>query len=85
MRSRGRAGDAQAADRPPILGVMKTFLTVLIALLMFATLGVLIAGMVGLVRGGGDPRRSNKLMQWRVILQGAALLLFALLMTLLRS
>jgi Hypoxia induced protein conserved region len=66
-------------------GQMKTFLTVLIALLMFATLGVLIAGMVGLVRGGGDPRRSNKLMQWRIILQGAALLLFALLMTLLRS
>ena len=66
-------------------GQMKTLLTVLIALLMFATLGVLIAGMVGLVRGGGDPRRSNKLMQWRIILQGAALLLFALLMTLLRS
>lgn len=64
---------------------MKTFLTVLIVLLMFATLGVLIAGMVGLVRGGGDPRRSNNLMRWRVILQGAALLLFALLMTLLRS
>jgi Hypoxia induced protein conserved region len=64
---------------------MKTFLTVLIVLLMFATLGVLIAGMVGLVRGGGDPRRSNKLMRWRVILQGAALLLFALLMSLLRS
>ena len=54
-------------------GQMKTFLTVLIALLMFATLGVLIAGMVGLVRGGGDPRRSNKLMQWRIILQGASI------------
>lgn len=55
-------------------------------LLMLATLGVLIAGMVGLVRGGGgDRRRSNVLMRWRVILQGAALLLFALLMSLLRS
>ena len=64
---------------------MKGFLTVLIALLMLATLGVLIAGMVGLVRGGGDPRRSNTLMRWRVILQGAAILLFALLMSLLRS
>ena len=40
---------------------------------------------VGLVRGGGNPARSNQLMRWRVILQGAALLLFALLMTLLRS
>jgi hypothetical protein len=32
-----------------------------------------------------DPRRSNKLMQWRVLLQGAAILLFIILMTLLRS
>ena len=52
---------------------------------MFATLGVLFAGLFGLVRGGGNPTRSNQLMRWRVILQGAALLLFALLMTLLRS
>lgn len=58
---------------------------VLVAALMLATVGVLIAGMVGLVRGGGDPRRSNQLMRWRVILQAAALLLFALLMSLMRS
>lgn len=64
---------------------MKTFLIIIVALLMVATLGVLIAGMVGLVRGGGDPRRSNQLMRWRVILQAAALLLFALLMSLIRS
>lgn len=64
---------------------MKTFLVILIGILMLATLGVLFAGLLGLVRGGGDPHRSNRLMQWRVILQGAALLLFALLMTLLRS
>ena len=64
---------------------MKTFLTLLIGLLMFATLGVLFAGLFGLVRGGGDPQRSNVLMRWRIILQGAALLLFALLMALLRS
>jgi hypothetical protein len=64
---------------------MKTFLTVMIGLLMIATLGVLVAGMIGLVRGGGDPARSNRLMRWRVLLQGAALLLFALLMSLLRS
>ena len=64
---------------------VKTFLAILVALLMFATLGVLFAGFFGLVRGGGDPARSNRLMRWRVILQGAALLLFALLMTLLKS
>ena len=64
---------------------VKTFLTILVALLMLGTLGVLFAGLFGLVRGGGNPARSNRLMRWRVILQGAALLLFALLMTLLRS
>lgn len=63
----------------------KTFLIIMVVLLMLATVGVLIAGMVGLVRGGGDPRKSNRLMRWRVILQAAALLLFALLMTLIRS
>ena len=64
---------------------MKTFLTILVVLLMFATLGVLFAGLIGLARGGGNPARSNQLMRWRVILQAGALLLFALLMTLLRS
>ncbi len=64
--------------------VMHSFLAVLVGILMLATLGVLIAGMVGLVREG-DPRRSNKLMQWRVLLQGAAILLFIILMSLLRS
>lgn len=64
---------------------VKTFLAILVALLMFGTLGVLFAGLLGLVRGDGNPARSNQLMRWRIILQGAALLLFALLMTLLRS
>ncbi|HXT77980.1 MAG TPA: twin transmembrane helix small protein [Acetobacteraceae bacterium] len=61
---------------------MHGLLIVLIVILMFATLGVLLAGMVGMVRGG-DPARSNQLMRWRVMLQGAALLLLALLMMLL--
>ena len=62
---------------------MIIFLTVLLALAMAGVLGVLFAGLLGVVRGGGDPRRSNALMRWRVILQGAALLLFMLLMSLL--
>ena len=66
------------------MSAVKTFLTILIVLLMVGTLGVLFAGLFGLVRGS-DPARSNQLMRWRVVLQGAALLLFALLMTLLRS
>ncbi len=63
---------------------MITFLTILVALGMLATLGTLFAGMIGLTRGDGSPQRSNKLMQWRVILQGVTLVLFALLLLLLR-
>ena len=64
---------------------MKTVLTVLVALGMLATLGILLAGMLGISGSQAGSARSNRLMRWRVILQGAALLLFALLMTLLRS
>lgn len=64
---------------------MKTLLIILIGLLMFATLGVLVAGLVGLVRGGGDPHKSNRLMRYRVLLQAGALLLFVILLSLLRS
>lgn len=63
---------------------MRTFIIILLVLVMLGVLGVLFAGIVSLVRGGGDPKRSNRLMRWRVILQGAALLLLAVLMTLLR-
>ena len=58
---------------------------ILVGLMMAATVGVLFAGLVGVVRGGGNPARSNQLMRWRVILQGAALLLFILMMSLLRG
>jgi len=63
---------------------MHTFLTVLIGILLLATLGVLIAGVVGMIREQ-DPARSNQLMRWRVILQATAILLFVIMMTLLRS
>ena len=64
---------------------MKTFMMILVGISMLATLGVLLAGMFGLVGGGGNPRRSNRLMQWRVALQALSLLLFILLLSLLRS
>jgi hypothetical protein len=63
---------------------MHAFLTVLIGILLLATLGVLLAGTIGMARGV-DPRRSNKLMQWRVALQASALLLLIIMMTMLRS
>lgn len=64
---------------------MKTVLIVLVVLGLAGTLGVLLAGVLGLARGGGDPRRSNQLMRWRVIMQAVTLLLLLLLMALLRS
>jgi hypothetical protein len=79
---------AAALARPPPLSapgkegyisVMESFLTILIPIAMLATLVVLGFGVVQMIRGG-DPRRSNKLMQYRVIFQGLALLLFAILM-----
>jgi len=70
------------ASIPNYVGMI-IFLTILVALSMLATLGTLFAGMLGMVKGDGTPRRSNKLMQWRVILQGVTLALFALLLSLL--
>ena len=64
---------------------MKTVLIVLMVLCMLAVLGTLFAGLINLVRPNHDPRRSNTLMRWRVVLQGAALLVFALLLGLYRS
>jgi hypothetical protein len=63
---------------------MHTFFTVLMGILLLSVLGVLVTGMVGMARGV-DPRRSNRLMQWRIVLQAAAILLFAIMMSLLRS
>ena len=49
-----------------------------------ATLGVMLAGMLGLVRSDGNAGRSNTLMRWRVVLQGVTLALFALLLLVMR-
>ena len=63
---------------------MQAALTVLVVLAMVGTVGVLFAGLLGLARGGENPRRSNALMRWRVVLQGAAVVLFVALLMLLR-
>jgi hypothetical protein len=63
---------------------MKTFFTVLLVLALIATLGVLLVGVVGMIRGG-DPRRSNKMMRMRVVMQGVALAILAVLMLLVKS
>jgi hypothetical protein len=73
----GGAG-AQSAEIPYV-GGMTRFLFILLMIVMLAVLGVLGAGMLGVVRGG-DARRSNALMRWRVLLQGLAILIFVLLL-----
>jgi hypothetical protein len=62
---------------------MERFLPILIVLAMLATLAVLGLGLLSMARGD-SARRSNKLMQSRVLLQGVALLLFVLFMWLFR-
>ena len=68
---------------------MEFVVPILVVLAMLAALGVLFMGVISMARRGPDGgvargMRSNKLMQWRVILQGVALLLFALFMLLYR-
>ncbi len=58
---------------------MEHFLPILIFLVMLATVGVLLFGIVSMAKGG-SPMRSNKLMQWRVLLQFGALILFVIFM-----
>ena len=52
---------------------------ILAGIAMLVTLGVLFSGLITMARGGEFNRKhSNKLMRWRVIAQGVALLLFAI-------
>lgn len=44
----------------------------------FATLAVVLIGVVNMSRKGHDPRTSNKLMRWRIILQAIAVALIML-------
>ena len=58
---------------------MHNVFVVLMLLAATAVLGVLVVGIVGMLQGGEfNKKYGNKLMQARVILQGLALLLFAL-------
>ncbi len=56
---------------------MSTFLPCLTIIAMIATGGVLVWGLVDMVRGRSDRKQSTKLMRYRVLLQGAALVLFS--------
>ena len=64
---------------------MTTVLTILVVLAMVGTVGMLIAGLVGVARGSPDPARSNRFMRYRVIFQGVTVLLFVVLLSLMRA
>jgi hypothetical protein len=59
---------------------VQTVLTVLLVITMLGVVATLIAGVGGMVKGMDNPRRSNRLMQLRVLLQGLAILIVAILL-----
>ena len=56
---------------------MEALFPFIIVLGLLAVLAVLFMGVTQLFRGG-DPRRSNRLMRWRVILQLGVIVLIVL-------
>ena len=58
---------------------MNVFLTILLVLAMLGVLAALGIGVFTMLKGG-NPRRSNKMMQLRVVMQAAALAILAILM-----
>jgi len=62
---------------------MSTVFNVLLAVALAATLAVLLTGVYGMARGGEFNRKyGNKLMRWRVALQGCAILILVAAMLL---
>ena len=60
---------------------MDAFLPFLMGFAMFATLIILVVGLIGFARNGPFYKKhANNLMRARVIGQGVALILFALIM-----
>jgi hypothetical protein len=62
---------------------MSGFLVPLLIVAMLATLGVLFFGIITMARGGDfNLKYGNKIMRTRIVLQGVALLIFAIIMVL---
>lgn len=59
---------------------MSTILSIALAVMLVLVAGVLLMGVGSMARGGEFNRRNaNKLMRWRVILQGVAVVIILLL------
>ena len=53
----------------------------LVGLALFATLAILVTGIVTMIRGGNfNAKHSNTLMRWRVFAQGVTVALFVLML-----
>lgn len=62
-----------------MIAAMNTVIIILLAVTLAAVVIVLITGVVGMARGGDfNAKYGNKLMRWRVLLQGLAIVLFLL-------
>ena len=59
---------------------MRAILMILLGLDMLAVIGVMLAGVLGMANPEHNPRTANKLMRWRVMLQGVAIALVVALM-----
>ena len=58
---------------------MRVFLTIILVMALLGVLGALGVGVFTMIKGG-NPRRSNKMMQMRVIMQAVALVVLGVLM-----
>lgn len=59
---------------------MSTILSIALAVMLVLVAGVLLMGIGSMAKGGEFNRKNaNKLMRWRVILQGIAVLIIVLL------
>ncbi|MEQ8335094.1 twin transmembrane helix small protein [Nisaea sp.] len=72
------AGSALVNRMPPFyIHRMSVFVIILMACSLLLVLGTLFGGLVSMARSGpGAPRRSNKLMRYRVLFQFVAVVLF---------
>lgn len=68
----------------PIGFFMAQFTVIFMILAMLSVMGALVWGLITMSKGGGieGARKSNRLMQWRIYLQGVALALFAVVLLL---
>ena len=65
---------------------MNGFVLALVAVALLAVLAVLLTGVVGMARGGSfNSKYGNILMRWRVVLQGAAVVLILIAVLLSRG